>query len=483
MSTVSTPSTLSRFFRLSSLAPVRTRVAVVALAIGSALLPATSAEAQFGGRSGMATMFTPDFMMRDLPVFVDSLALEEWQRPVLEVLLQDYETSFNTAADGVRVKMSSFKDAAAGASADRVIDMISEPLIAWTNEKKKLREEFLTGVRGILGDSQKENWSTLERAIRREKSLPLGELSGESVDLTIVMREVQATPIALDAARAAVEQYEIQLDQALALRDAELDSSIGPLLKAMSRMDESGGVATQESIMQKRVAVRAAQEAGITTIRDALGSEFGAEFERRAMQRSFPQVFRPDPITPMLDGALALPDLTEDQKNKLLALQTQFGFDLRGAQATLVDAYRATEPGEPRRRTELARRKAAGETVQFSEAPQLEKAKQDREALFDRYRADIAGILSEQQQLAVPGFVKATAYDPAKDRPTDGGGKENLGGGGLGAAPGPGEGGARSSARPARPAGENAKPNRSLNPADTGVGSTNNPSAKPKSVD
>ena len=57
-----------------------------------------------------------------------------------------------------------------------------------------------------------------------------------------------------------LEQYEMQLDEALAARDAVLDSSIAPLLKAMSSSDSSSGIATQESIMQKRVVVRDVQE-------------------------------------------------------------------------------------------------------------------------------------------------------------------------------------------------------------------------------
>jgi hypothetical protein len=152
--------------------------------------------------------------------------------------------------------MASFKDVAAGASPERVIEMIQEPLVAWTVEKKKLREDFLGNVRGTLSDTQVENWSRLERALRREKSLPLGELSGESLDLTLIVRETQPSPLALDAASAAIEQYEVALDESLAARDTALDAAIAPMLQAMSRSDNNSGVAAQEGIMQKRVLVR-----------------------------------------------------------------------------------------------------------------------------------------------------------------------------------------------------------------------------------
>ncbi|MFN5497431.1 MAG: hypothetical protein ACK5C3_12750 [bacterium] len=471
---------MTRLIPTLNLTKLRNRIALAVLAAGCAFASVPTASAQFGGRSGMASMFTPDFLPRDLPIFVDALALEEWQRPVLEVLLQDYDTNFNTAADGVRAKMASFKDVAAGANAERVLEMISEPLVAWTAEKKRLREDFLAGVRGTLGDTQVENWPRLERALRREKSLPLGELSGESIDLTVIVREVQPSPLALDGARNAIEQYEVALDAALAVRDEALDSAIAPLLRAMSASDANSGVAAQEAIMQKRVVVRGAQEAGIAAIRDALGGEYGPAFERRALEKSFPQVFRPDPVTPLIEGAQALPDLTDDQKTQLSALSTQYGFDLNGVRSALVDAYKVAEPSEPRRRTELARQKAEGQTVRLTDAPQVEQAKKAREDLYEKYRNLLAGILSPEQRTAVPGFVKESPGDAEKEaavreearaiRAAQGGG--GGGGGGTQGLRGDPSGGKPSNEKPQQPG----------RPADSGFGA-NPPTVPPKSVD
>ena len=96
----------------------RTTLASVILVLGTTLSLTNTSDAQYGGRGGMATMFMPDFLARDLPVFVDSLQLEEWQRPILEALLDDYNTNFTTAADGVRASMGQLKDVAAGTSPD-----------------------------------------------------------------------------------------------------------------------------------------------------------------------------------------------------------------------------------------------------------------------------------------------------------------------------------------------------------------------------
>ena len=94
---------------------------VLATSLALAIAPTTFAQ---GARGGMASMFTPDFLPRDLPVFVDSLGLEEWQRPILEALLEDYGTNFATAADGVRASMGQLKDVAAGTNPDKIVDLI-----------------------------------------------------------------------------------------------------------------------------------------------------------------------------------------------------------------------------------------------------------------------------------------------------------------------------------------------------------------------
>lgn len=397
--------------RLASRA-LRLPLASAVLAAGIALAAAPTASAQFGGRSGMATLFIPDYLPRDLPVFVDALSLEEWQRPILEALLEDYNTSFQTASEGVRANMGQLREPAAGASADKVVEMISAPLEAWAREKAKLRSDFLESVRSQLSDVQAEQWPRLERALRREKSLPNGEISAESLNLILLMRELNVPPAAADAAREVTEAYEVRLDEALAARDAILESSISELLKAMSSNESERGVAIQERIMQRRIAVRDAQEAGIRDIAAALGAEYGPRFERRALERGFPQVFRPDPINPMIDAALALPDLSETQKAAIEKLDSEFNAEFSGLQTRLVDAFRNTEPREPRRRTELAMQKAAGGNVRFSEAPEIETLKTEREAIYTRYRNELSAILNPTQLEAIPGFGKPGAELP-----------------------------------------------------------------------
>ena len=385
---------------------LRTKLASAILALGVAWSAAPFAHAQ-SGRGSMATLFVPDFLPRDLPVFVDALGLEEWQRPILEALLEDYGTNFATAADGVRSRMGQLKDVAAGTNPEKIVEMISAPLISWKDEKQKLRDDFLSSVRSQLSDVQAEAWPRLERALRREKSLPNGSISGESLNLVMIVREVDVPPIVADAARPIVEDYEVKLDQALAARDAADEGSIAARLQSLN--DNSKFVAAEERVMQLRIAVRNAQDQGLIAIRDALGADYGPKFELRALRRAFPQVYGPDPLTPLFEAALALPDLTEEQKTKVNELRARFDSEHGALQKRYAEAIRTSEPKEPRRRAEALAIKAAGGNPNFGEGAEVDSVKLERQEMFTRFRASLAEILNDAQKELVPGFGKPGA--------------------------------------------------------------------------
>ncbi|MFM9145765.1 MAG: hypothetical protein ACKORL_10530, partial [Phycisphaerales bacterium] len=71
-------------------------LAALAVAAAAALGTARPAEAQAGRRMLFAEAFRPDIMQRDLSLMAQQLQLEEWQRPVIEALINDYTTAFNT---------------------------------------------------------------------------------------------------------------------------------------------------------------------------------------------------------------------------------------------------------------------------------------------------------------------------------------------------------------------------------------------------
>ena len=50
----------------------------------SIALASLSASAQFGGKAGFSEAFRPDILPRDMVLIIETLKLEDWQRPIVE---------------------------------------------------------------------------------------------------------------------------------------------------------------------------------------------------------------------------------------------------------------------------------------------------------------------------------------------------------------------------------------------------------------
>jgi hypothetical protein len=54
-------------------------------------------------------MMEPEFLRRDMPLFVQTLDLDESQRPILETLLMDYSDAFTEAAESMREQFAGLR--------------------------------------------------------------------------------------------------------------------------------------------------------------------------------------------------------------------------------------------------------------------------------------------------------------------------------------------------------------------------------------
>ena len=122
---------------------LKSSVLVAALSMGTAMTFSTPASAQFGSQAGFADSFRPEFLDRDMPLFVEILKLEDWQRPIVEVLLQDYMVSYEAGVEDVKNRRRGLQGRMGNARPDAVMEMILEPLAAWDAARAELGRTFL----------------------------------------------------------------------------------------------------------------------------------------------------------------------------------------------------------------------------------------------------------------------------------------------------------------------------------------------------
>lgn len=404
---------------------LRTRSLACALAVTAAFgVAAMPASAQFGGRASFGEAFQPDILQRDMMLMTASLQLEEWQRPIVEALLSDYMVSFNTGVEALKDKMKEASQEAARSTpgdGDAILEKVMRPLDAWRVEKAQMKDKFLSDLRNQLGPQQLERWPSFERALRRERMLPTGDLSGESTDLWAVMGRMQLSSAEEEATRAAVATYEVALDQALVAREARMKELEPALAEAMRAMNFDRGADLQDQVMTTRVAVRSANDAGVDAIAQALG-ERGADFRRRALEAGYPDVYRTHPVMVLMQQARALDTLNEEQVAKIDALMVEFRTACDAEDAKLYEAVRAEEPKAPRKRAQAAAERRAGGASSAPGVPQaanandpVVKARMEREKMGQPFRERLMAILSPEQLTELPGGVKVDAATLAKE--------------------------------------------------------------------
>lgn len=382
------------------------RFVLVAALAATSFTGLRTAHAQLPREAGFSEIFSTDFMPKDMVLFVDFLELEDWQKPVLEALLTDYQAEYRAGEQGLRDKLTSMKDQIAGAGESGALTVLMTPIEEWKAEKAKMKAQFLDDVKGQLSDAQLERWPRLERALRREKQLPQGRLSGEKTDLVVIMRQLDVPMDVRLEAKDAIAAYEGALDGALLARQTQQEASQPRIRKALTDNDHAGGLAELERIVAMRIAVRDVNDSNIETLAVAFGPEWGPRFRERALRDAYPLACRPGPLDPFVENVLAVPGLSEEQIAQVNALKTEFDASMADLQTRFITKIRSSEPDRETERVRLAADRNRGVEVSKGEQEPYKELISERDRRVDDTRNRIIALLTEEQQKAIPGIEK-----------------------------------------------------------------------------
>lgn len=360
------------------------------------LLLNPSSHGQFGGAAGIADAFRADFLARDMQLFVEQLRLEDWQRPIIEMLFEDYRTTFDGGVERVREEIQTNQSRIAAARPEQVMEIILEPITRWDVERRSLKEQFLDNVRAQLSGEQLKRWPRFERTLRRDKELSKGELDGESIDLYTSVRQMRMPYEVEETIDPLLIDYEIELDDALVARSAKIDSLQEDLKEAMTTMDYDAGLRAQDQIMASRIRVRAIQDTWMRRLADAMPAEYAAEFRSRALAEAYPRAFRPTIIPKMFAKMKDCPDLSNDQIAQFDAAEQQYEQEMANLEMEIVASIRTDQPAEARRRVErLIEQKRTGKRSRATTpTDELLSRKKD---LIEQTKNRISGLLTPEQ--------------------------------------------------------------------------------------
>ncbi|MBM4112699.1 MAG: hypothetical protein FJ253_04890 [Phycisphaerae bacterium] len=354
-----------------------------------------------------ADSFRPDYLRRDLPLIREQLKLDEAQALLVETLLSDYEEAFMPASEqaqtqleeqgraiaqsfmneGVRDRMrqaqsqlqADLEQIAAesggeidpevrsrlirermskvmeemrqerdktGATAEMqatmagMIDIVEK----WKGKRTQLRDEFVNGLKSTLTPDQSSGWLAFERFMRRERALPQGTLSGESVNLFAIVDDAELSKETMASITPILDRYEIELDEALKARDSFLDQSEIKFLRAAQSSNQREVDETARRASELHKVVRDVNDRYRVEVVAALPEDQRGTIERAALVAGYDRVYRPTQAERSFDVALALEDLAPEMKPPIEALQTQFSSEVATLNERIMTQVQKQEP-------------------------------------------------------------------------------------------------------------------------------------------
>lgn len=351
--------------------------------------------------------FRPEFMRRDMNTIRDQLVLDAAQTTLVETLLVDYEEKFTPASEAAQEKLRTamtevasgffnpemrtrmetamqsiradleqlaaesggevdpevraqlfrdrFSKLQAEVMAEReqsgaqqqtkeTIGRMIDALEVWQGQRVTMREELLGAIRVTLSKEQTDRWAAFDRYMRRERTLPLGAISGEQVNLFLVVDEAGLPPEIVTQITPILDRYEMELDAALVARNQFLEASEIKFLRAAQDSNQREVEETAKRASELHKAVRDLNDRVRIELVAALPEEIRAKVERAALVAGYERVYRPTQAERSFEMALGWEAITPEVRSAIENLRTQYGADVAPINERIMSQLRKQEP-------------------------------------------------------------------------------------------------------------------------------------------
>ncbi len=389
---------------------------LIGLSLLAVIAATGSASAQFGRAAGFSEVQSPYFLSRDLQIFDEGLGLDDGQSMILQSLYWDYADDNDADTDLMKQRFEDMSEELRDQDRSRVLQIVFQPFEEKSAKWERLNEQFLESVRAILNDEQLDRWPEFRRKLRREKQISKGELSGESVNLFHVIRELDYEEPARMMINHLLDDYDKMLDEALLRRQRLLREYRMMTINAIRGEDPEEMISNHNQLIAARIAVRRVNDDYIEAIGDGLPAEIGPKFRRAALERGYDRIYRLTSVQRMFDAALKLDGLTAGTLTAIEELQRSYLAELDAVNNSLLRMIRDYEPESERQRASSFALRGTGRQVEKTPDPTREEFR-NRDSMGKRYVDQLKAILTPEQFDSLPGSHRLSS-DAARSKPS-----------------------------------------------------------------
>ena len=268
----------------------------------------------------------------------------------------------------------------------------------WLRNRASLEAEFTESLQVILSEEQLTLWDPFRRQVRRDRALPRGVLSGESLDVNTVVREFEA----FEAAAEALLAWEVELDKSLIDRDnTMMEIDLDALVATLDNDDKAARDAARSESKVRRD-VRDANLEAIDSIAALLG-ERGDEFRLAAWKKAFPRVYRQTSFERALDAVRKIEGIDPLVLETVDRLEADFLTQLAELQEEARDATLKQELAQFEERFNQMRDRMNGERQRSDRDPtELDEIRERLRELEADSRETLEGMLTPEEIAQLP---------------------------------------------------------------------------------
>lgn len=397
---------------------IGTVIATVAMTATLMLTAPTSG--QFGARRGFQR--EPEYTTRDIQLAVDSLKLDETQKLIVQTLFEDYRDAYRDSKAGFFQTIENMRDQLVELNDQQeLLRIVFGALGEWQANNERLSEQFIQDVQRLLSEDQQELWPPFEHKMYRLKHLKNGKLSGERLDLFVVMKELDLAEPEMQEVDPVLRAYEVELDAALHRREEQIKSSQGQALELFQNDGKNAGVILAGREIKLHKSVRDVNERYVQSVAAALPQEHRPSFLEKVHMRSFTRVYRTTLAQRTIRAAKELDDLAEDILIAIEELEMRYLIELGVFNERIVGLIKEKEPRQILHKAKAQQAKITGQSIERPEDHvKTEFAK--RRAMGQRYIDQLKALLSPEQIALLPGMgtfqPDGLAADPTGKRQT-----------------------------------------------------------------
>jgi hypothetical protein len=398
----------------------RTTALSCGIALAAAIALAAPATAQFRALGGLGQLNQHDYLHRDMVFFAQELDLDDGQRVILDSLYEDYRDNFEQGFQALNAGFMAIREMPPEEMADQqqALHRVLSSIDGWRHERDEIRERFEENVKAIINAEQLRRWPALERRITREKTMHHGRLSGESLNLYLIVRDLRLDERTAMTMEPTIEQYGMALDAALQRRNQALWESQADILELARGVAPERSLRQTEREVQARLAVRDVNDHYIELIADVLPSAHREPFRETAKERAYPRVFRPLPAQRLFHEAKRIEGLEPETVMAIEDLERRFLADLAAINTDILQLVRGHEPEQIRHQARAAAARQAGENIQRLTDPSVERIR-ERDERATYYVELLRELLTPEQFGALPGAARYTGDGRRADVPAE----------------------------------------------------------------